>query len=114
MRQGAELLADQCERAWPSDWYIMVRTSVVYHRVSDPTLFLEPVVGLPSQVGYRVLREEFRRQTLGGRLPRQSLCAVLAKNQRVRMRWGRVRPGATRAFKPTGLVHHMNCGTVLA
>src|SRR6266436_10037054 len=91
----------------------MVRVPVVYHRMGDPTLFLEPVVGAPSKLGYRMMSKELGRQTLGGRPPRQSLRAILAKDQRVGVSWGRVRPCATRAFEATGLIHKIERGTTL-
>src|SRR5258706_13310551 len=113
MRQGPEFLADQCKRVWPLDRYIMVRSRVVHHRMGDPTLLLEPVVGPPGKLGHRMLAEEFRRRASGGRLPRQCLSAVLANYQRSDRLRGRVRPRATRAFEATGLVHRVKRGSTL-
>ena len=59
--KGAEFLADQSKCVWPVDRHIMVCVRVVHHRMSNPTLFLEPVVGPPGKLGYRMLGEEFGR-----------------------------------------------------
>src|SRR6266849_3883091 len=105
MRQASEFFADQRKSLWPFDWHIMVRGRVVCHRMGNPTLFLEQIIRPPSKLAYRMLCKEFRRHALGRRLPCQSLCPVLAKYQRVGMPRGRVRPRATRAFKPARFVH---------
>ena len=72
------------------------------HRVGQPPLRLEPVVGAPEQVLERVLLEKRWGDAPLGPLGHRRFGAVLAELKGCSLPRRRVRPGAARAVKAVG------------
>ena len=77
----------------------MRRAFAFYHRMNQPTLQLEPVIGLLLQIRDRMLAEEFWTDLLLRCFAGQRFDAVLAKLEHVTIAI-RIRPGATLAIEP--------------
>ena len=101
-REGFQPRADVREGLFPGDGPVDVGRRVVAHRMGQPPLVLEVVVGPGEQVGNLVRREELGRRALRGQVPEGRLPAVLAELRRMGL--GRLRPGAARAHVSAGLV----------
>src|SRR5256885_484484 len=74
------------------------------HRMDEPALQLEPVIGLLLQIGDRVLAKKIRTNAFLRRLARQRFDSVLAKLEDVSI-FIRTRPGAALAIESVLLVN---------
>src|SRR5690606_9103813 len=102
-----QLLGDQRERGIPVDRLVVGRARPQHHRLGQPALLAQPVVGAFGQVVDRVLGEELPRHPALGGLLRDGFRAVLAELDVLALlarRFLRLRPGAARAVEPFPLV----------
>src|SRR5438105_4369431 len=76
----------------------MRRAFLFHHRMNEPALQFEPVVGLLAQIRDRMLAKEFRTDVLLGRLARQRFDAVLTKFEQMSI-FVRTWPGAALAIE---------------
>ncbi|KAG1251285.1 hypothetical protein G6F68_012349 [Rhizopus microsporus] len=79
--QRLQVAADQREGIVPAARHIVIGGRVVAHRLGQPALHLQPVVGLRHQLGDGVLRKQLTTGTELGGFPGQRLGAVLAEFQ---------------------------------
>ncbi len=81
-----ELGADFRKGLAPTDGHVFIARGVVPHRMSQPTLFFQGVIGPLAQFSECMISEEFRCGCLGGYLPRGGLGAVFTELEVVRRR----------------------------
>jgi hypothetical protein len=102
MVQLAQLAGDQGEGVRPAQRHIVVRVGPSDHRLGEPPLSAQPMVGALEQVMHRVRREEGRGDAITGRFLGDGLGAVLAQLE-VLARRG-LRPRTARAVEAADLV----------
>ena len=102
--QPAKLLADQLERVVPRDRLVVAGAGAQHHRLDDPALLAQPVVGLVVQLGERVRGEELAADVPAGGLLGDRLGAVLAELRGVPVLGRGVGPGAALAVEAVDLV----------
>ena len=102
--QAAQVAADQRERLVPVDRLVVGAAGAQHHRLGDPALLAEPVVGLLAELGDRVVAEELPVELPPGGLLGDRLGAVLAELGGGRCAGLGVRPGAALAVEPVDLV----------
>src|SRR5882762_6982250 len=102
-RQRVQFARQQFERVVPIDRLVMRRAFTFYHRMNQPTLQLEPVIGLLLQIRDRMLAQEFWTDLLLRCFAGQRFDAVLAKLEQMSITV-RIRPGAALAIEAVLLV----------
>ena len=103
-RQSIQLAREQFECFVPFHRRIMSRAFAFHHRMNEPALQLEPVIGSVAQIGDRMLAKKFRTNLFFRRLAGQRFDAVLAKLEQMSI-FVRARPGAALAIEPVLLVN---------
>ena len=111
VRQRTERGADPRQPLVPRNRQVFVGCLIVDHRMRETTLVLEVEVRPIPERADRMRGEELRRRSFGGRLPGDSLGAVLAKFERRGMFW--IGPGAARAIEAMRLVHAKETASLL-
>src|SRR5581483_1626916 len=101
--QRTDFAADQLKRVFPGNGFVTIRIFSANHRMRDAAEAFQPKIGLTEHFGNRVLRENFRSQSPGGRFRGDGLGAVLAKLGELAFAIG-IGPRTTRAIKAILLV----------
>ena len=96
--------ADQRERVVPGDRLVVGGAGAQHHRLGEPALLAQPVVGALRELGDRVRGEELRADAAQGGLLGDRLGAVLAELGGVPVLRVGVGPGAALAVEAVDLV----------
>ncbi len=110
--QRLQVAADQREGIVPAARHVVVGGCVVAHRLGQPALHLQPVVGLRHQFGHGVPGEQFAAGAELGGFPGQCLRAVLAELQL--LAFVGIGERTAGALEATGLIHRQQCLRSLA
>ncbi len=102
--ERGEVTADEVERLVPGDRLVVRGPVAQHHRLGDPALLAQPVLGSPGQVLEGVPREEGAVEVALRRLLGHGLGAVLAELRGVPVLRVGIRPCAALAVEPVGLV----------
>ena len=104
VRAGKPLegIGDQGKGIVPAYRLVVIGRRVVAHRLGQPSLILEPVVALGSQLAHRVGGEELGPHRLAGGFPGHRLGAVFTELEGAVVV---VPPGTARAVEAVGLVY---------
>src|ERR1700694_1492801 len=101
--QRPKLASDQSEGLLPPDRHVVAGSSIIAHGFGESPLLLEPIVTVLLQFVNGVGREEVPGDAAARQLEGHRLGAIFAELKRARVLG--VRPRASRAVEPVGLVH---------